>query len=257
MNILLMLAFDGGAYAGFQVQKNAPTVCAAVQDAMQALFGARPDVKGCSRTDAGVHARQFCLSFRQQTAIPMGKLPLALNAHLPADIRACAAQAVPEDFHARYSATGKEYRYIILNTAVDDPFAAGHYHRVPGPLDAEAMNAAGRALLGRRDFASFQAAGAKPGGTVRNVTGLSVTREGDWVTLAVAADGFLYHMVRIMAGTLLAVGTGRLPAEALPGILEGRSRALAGDTLPAKGLFLHRVFYPKNLSLRANANLPT
>ena len=122
MNVLLWLSYQGTRYAGFQVQPNAPTVCETLQDAMQAVLGCRPDVKGCSRTDAGVHARRFALSFHYTGHVPLRRLPLALNAHLPPDIRVREAAEVPESFHARYAAHAKTYTYRIRNAAVDDPF---------------------------------------------------------------------------------------------------------------------------------------
>lgn len=266
MNILLRMQFDGGAYHGFQVQANAPTVCAALQNAMQALFGARPDVKGCARTDAGVHARDFCVSFHSDTAIPLAKLPLALNSHLPDDIRVFAARQVDEDFHARYSVQWKEYQYFIHNAPVDDPFFLHHAYRENAPLDEDAMRAAATHLQGEHDFAAFMAAGsaiqqrAEETGTapdtVRKVLWLEVDanplpgmQSGQSVCITVAANGFLYNMVRIIAGTLLQVGAGRMLPDALPAVIAGKDRALAGPTLPAKGLFLNRVFYPQDRNI--------
>lgn len=244
MNTLLTLAFNGGAYHGFQVQQNAVTVCAVLQDAMQRVLGARPDVKGSSRTDAGVHAAGFCVSFKHETPIPPAKLPLALNSHLPADIRVLHARRVPESFHARYSATGKEYRYTLWNSPVDSPFAHGLYYRVPGPLDVAAMQAAAAHYVGSHNFAAFASAGGKVQSTVRRVLYAGVEQRGAQITFAVAADGFLYNMVRIMAGTLLSVGQGRAAPGDIPGILAGQNRRAAGSTLPARGLCLARVFYP-------------
>ncbi|MFV0412074.1 MAG: tRNA pseudouridine(38-40) synthase TruA [Oscillospiraceae bacterium] len=244
MNILLRLSFNGSRYHGFQVQANALSICTVLQNAMEKLFGARPDVKGCSRTDAGVHALEYCVSFHCEAPISNFKLPLALNHYLPPDIRVTAAQRVAEDFHARYSALGKEYHYVFLNAAVDNPFTPGLYHRVPGALDAEAMLAAGQALGGYHNFDSFMSAGSDIQDTARTVTALSVRREGERVVLRVAADGFLYNMVRIMAGTLLKVGTGRCGAAYVGQALQARHRGQAGETMPAKGLFLARVYYP-------------
>ena len=130
MTYLLWISYKGTRYAGFQVQPNAPTVCAVLQDAMQAVFGCRPDVKGCSRTDAGVHARRFALSFCYTGKVPMQKIVPALNAHLPPDIRAVDIRSVPDGFHARYAAHAKTYRYYILNARVDDPFTYDTCHRV-------------------------------------------------------------------------------------------------------------------------------
>lgn len=243
MNYLLTMAFDGSRYHGFQVQRNALGICTVLQDALQAVLGQRPDVKGCSRTDAGVHALQYCASFRADTAILPEKLPLALNFHLPQDIRVYKVQPVAEDFHARYSAVGKEYRYVFLNCAVDSPFER-RYHRVTAPLYEDAMHMAGQLLVGEHDFAAFMSSGADVQDTVRRVSALRVQRQGDVVTMRIAADGYLYNMVRIIAGTLLAVGTGRSTEQAVAEALRTKNRGCAGDTLPAQGLFLARVFYP-------------
>lgn len=244
MNILLTIAFNGSAYHGFQVQQNALSVCTVLQDAMQKIFGCRPDVKGCSRTDSGVHALEYCVNFWHQTDIPPQKLPLALNRWLPVDVRVKSARIVPDSFHARYSAEGKEYRYVFLNTHVDDPLAPGLYHRVPAPIDAEKMHEAGRVLVGKHDFAAFMSAGSDIEDTVRTVQRLAVWRQDERVCMDIAADGFLYNMVRIVAGTLLKVGSGKWPPGQVLKVLESKNRAMAGETMPAKGLFLTKVFYP-------------
>ncbi len=244
MNYLLTLAFNGSRYHGFQVQENALTVCEVVQNAMQAVFGLRPDVKGCSRTDAGVHARGFAMSFQVETGLAAEKIPLALNAHLPPDVRVRAGRPVPGAFHARYSAQGKEYSYRILNAPTDDPLFAGLYHRAGGPLNENAMQAAANALCGQHDFSAFCAAGAKEGSRVRHLQKLAVQRQGEWLEIRAAADGFLYNMVRILAGTLLLAGRGELNAAGAAEILHSRCRQKAGPTLPAAGLCLEEVFYP-------------
>ena len=142
MNFLLTLAYDGTNYCGFQVQPNGRSVAAVFQDALEAVLGARPDIKGCSRTDAGVHALGFRLNFHADTRIPPEKLPLALNQHLPPDIRVLAARVVPEDFHARYAAHTKTYLYRIHNHPIDSPFDAAYYTRMPKHLDEVRMQAA-------------------------------------------------------------------------------------------------------------------
>lgn len=247
MNILLTLAYDGTNYCGFQVQPNGVSVAAVFQGALQAVLGCRPDIKGCSRTDAGVHAEGFALNFHLQALrMPLERLPLALNSHLPPDIRVLRAQLVPEDFHARYSAHTKTYRYRIRNCAVDSPFEARYMYRLPRRLDDAAMNAAAAHFVGTHDFLALCAAGssaAAHGDTVRTVTACSVARRGDEVDISVTADGYLYNMVRILAGTLCEVGAGRLAPGAIPAILASRDRKNAGPTLPAKGLFLEKVEY--------------
>ena len=147
MNFLLTLAYDGTNYCGFQVQPNGRSVAATFQDALEAVLGSRPDIKGCSRTDAGVHALGFRLNFHADTRIPSQKLPLALNQHLPPDIRVLAAQTVPEDFHARYAAHTKTYLYRIHNHPIDSPFDAAYYTRVPRRLDEAAMQAAAQQFV--------------------------------------------------------------------------------------------------------------
>ena len=246
MNILLWLAYKGTNYSGFQVQPNGVTVCAVVQDAMQSVFGTRPDVKGCSRTDAGVHARRFALNFHYDGRIPVQRIPLALNARLPMDVRALAAQQVPDDFHARYAAHAKTYHYRLRCSAVDDPFDYETCHRVNGPLDLAAMQAAAAHFVGRHDFLALCASGssaAAHGDTVRTITACTVQQDGELYTLSVTADGYLYNMVRIFVGTLVEAGAGRMPPERMRDILEEKKRSLAGDTAPAQGLFLYKVNY--------------
>lgn len=246
MNYLLILAYDGTDYCGFQVQPNGRSIARTFQDALQAVLGSRPDIKGCSRTDAGVHALGFALNFHAETSIPPQKLPLALNRHLPQDIRVLSARAVPEDFHARYSAHTKTYVYRIHNSAIDSPFESKYYARVPQKLDAAAMDRAAAEFVGTHDFSALCAAhssAAAHGDTVRTITACSVTRYGDDIEISVTADGYLYNMVRILAGTLCEVGAGRMRAEDMAGILASRERGRAGPTMPAKGLFLKQVSY--------------
>ena len=246
MNVLLWLAYKGTNYAGFQVQPNAPTVCSTLQDAMQAVLGCRPDVKGCSRTDAGVHARRFALNFHYDGKVPLRQLPLAFNAHLPPDIRVLEALPVPEDFHARYAAHAKTYAYRIRSGAVDDPFDSDFTYRVAAPLDLAAMQRAAAGFVGTHDFLALCASGssvAARGNTVRTVSACTVTAADGVYTLTVTADGYLYNMVRILAGTVLQAGRGKLDPAAVPAILQSRDRSRAGPTLPACGLCLLRVDY--------------
>ena len=247
MTYLLWITYKGTHYAGFQVQPNAPTVCAVLQDAMQAALGQRPDVKGCSRTDAGVHARHFALSFCYTGKVPMEKFVPALNAHLPPDIRALAVQLVADDFHARYAAHAKTYHYYILNARVDDPFTFDTCYRVAAPLDLAAMQAAAQQFVGTHDFAALCASGssaAAHGDTVRTIAECNVVQSGNHFVISVTADGYLYNMVRILAGTLVEAGLHKRTPESIPALLASRDRRQAGQTLPAKGLFLEKVEYP-------------
>ena len=248
MDILLTLQYDGTRYCGFQVQKNGISVCQVVQDGLESLLGTRPPVKGCGRTDAGVHALGYALSFSADTRIPMERFPLALNQHLPQDVRAVAARQVPEGFHARYSAHAKTYCYRIRCSGFDSPFDSAYCHRVPHSLDVDAMQQAADLFTGTHDFLALCSAGssvAAKGDTVRTIYSCKVQRENEYVTISVSANGYLYNMVRILAGTLVQVGQGHLAPQAIPAILESRNRANAGPTMPAKGLFLVRVDYPE------------
>ena len=248
MHVCITLRFAGTRYHGFQVQKNALSVCEVLQNALESLYGVRPPVKGCSRTDSGVHALGYCVSYTQPKPIPPRKLPLAVNRFLPDDVRVTEAHRVPEDFHARYAAHTKTYLYRIHNHPIDSPFDAAYYTRVPRRLDEAAMQAAAQQFVGTHDFLALCAAGssaAAHGDTVRTITDCHVTRRGDEVDIEVTADGYLYNMVRILAGTLCEVGAGRLRAADIPAILASRDRSRAGPTLPAKGLFLKCVDYPE------------
>ncbi|MBQ7298818.1 MAG: tRNA pseudouridine(38-40) synthase TruA [Clostridia bacterium] len=240
---LLTLAYNGTQFAGFQVQKNARTVQSVMQDAIEVLYGSRLPVVGCSRTDAGVHARDYKLTYHADDRLKPERIPAALNAHLPDDIAVKAAAVVPDDFHVRHDVYEKEYEYVIVNTPYRDPFSVNtalHYRR---PLDADLLDRAAQAFVGTYDFRAFMASGSDIADTTRTVRSVSVTRAGDYVYLRIAADGFLYNMVRIFVGTMLAVAEGKVAPDALPGIIDSRDRKNAGITVPAHGLYLNRVVF--------------
>lgn len=240
---LLTLAYNGTQFAGFQVQKNARTVQSVMQDAIEVLYGSRLPVVGCSRTDAGVHARDYKLTYHAGDRLKPERIPAALNAHLPDDIAVKAAAVVPDDFHVRHDVYEKEYEYVIVNTPYRDPFSVNtalHYRR---PLDADLLDRAAQAFVGTYDFRAFMASGSDIADTTRTVRSVSVTRAGDYVYLRIAADGFLYNMVRIFVGTMLAVAEGKVAPDALPGIIDSRDRKNAGITVPAHGLYLNRVVF--------------
>ena len=247
MKYLLDIAYLGCAFHGFQVQPSARTVQGELGVAMERTLGVPCKITGCSRTDAGVHALSFAVTVEADGAtVPPSKLPLAAIVHLPPDITVHSAVEVDATFHPRYDAIGKEYRYRILNRPTPDPFLVGRAWHLPRRVSEQGlsrMQAAARYLVGRHDFSSFMAAGSDVQSTVRTVTDLTVTREGDELTVCVRADGFLYHMVRIIVGTLTEVAFGRFSPEDVSDILRARDRAAAGMTAPADGLYLARVFY--------------
>ena len=204
MTWLLTLAFDGTEYCGFQVQPNGRSVAAAFQDGLEAVLGCRPDIKGCSRTDAGVHALGFVLSFEAETRIPPEKLPLALNTKLPRDIRVLKAQRVPDGFHARYAAHTKTYLYRIHNSPIDSPFEERYYCRIPGRLEVERMQRAAAHFVGTHDFLALCAAhssAAAHGDTVRTITACTVARSGE--DIAITPDGPRGPAYRFNPGTAL------------------------------------------------------
>ena len=241
--LLLTLRFLGTNYHGWQVQENAKSIMEEVQDAVEALFGTRDPVTGCCRTDTGVHAEMFCCTLRTENPISCYRLIAGMNAKLPEDIAVSDCIEVPDDFHPRYDATAKQYRYRIWNGKARNPFWEGRAHYVHPPLDAERMNENAKDFLGTHDFTSFTNSKEVINDNVRTVRRAEVFREGDSIVFLVEADGFLYNMVRIMAGTLLAMETGQRESGSIPAILEARDRNAAGKTAPACGLYLHRVFY--------------
>ena len=243
-NLLLKLAYDGTRYHGWQIQENAVTVQQVFQEALCKVTGRQEDLKACSRTDTGVHAREFCVSLKTESPIPEERLVAALNHYLPQDMAVRSCQRMGEDFHARYSCKGKEYCYEIWNHPVREPFLAGRALHYWYPIDEALLDQAARHYLGSHDFSSFCTLDKRERGDLtRRVFTSRVERRGDLVVFTVGADGFLYNMVRIMVGTLLRVQQGKFSPEDIPGILEAKDRKAAGPTAPACGLYLNRVFY--------------
>ena len=243
-NLLLKLAYDGTRYHGWQIQENAVTVQQVFQEALCKVTGRQEDLKACSRTDTGVHAREFCVSLKTESPIPEERLVAALNHYLPQDMAVRSCQRVGEDFHARYSCKGKEYCYEIWNHPVREPFLAGRALHYWYPIDEALLDQAARHYLGSHDFSSFCTLDKRERGDLtRRVFTSRVERRGDLVVFTVGADGFLYNMVRIMVGTLLRVQQGKFSPEDIPAILEAKDRKAAGPTAPACGLYLNRVFY--------------
>ncbi len=240
----LTVAYKGTAYSGWQVQKNAVGVQSVVQDAVEKLFGRRLNVTGCSRTDSGVHAKGYVCHIETPLPFDVNKLPQALNMYLPRDISVLSAREVPSDFHARYSALGKEYVYVLSDIPVRNPFWDGLLYRYNFPVDAEKADKLAQAFVGKQDFRSFMSAGSKITDTVRTVHYFRVKREEDRLVITTAADGFLYNMVRIMVGTLLKAAKGQLD---IPTAIAAEDRNSAGPTAPAEGLYLNRVFYEESL----------
>lgn len=243
-NLLLKISYDGAAYHGWQIQENAITVQEVFQAALHKITGGDEDIKACSRTDTGVHAREFCVSVKTESLIPPERMQAALNHYLPENIAVKSCEEVPLDFHARYSCKGKQYTYEIWNSPVRDPFLSGRALHYWYHIDEQKLNEAAAHYVGTHDFTSFCTLDRREKGDLtRTVTEARVDRLGDKVVFTVAADGFLYNMVRIMTGTLLRVQQGKFSPDDIPKIIQAKDRAKAGPTAPACGLYLNKVYY--------------
>ena len=243
-NLLITIAYRGTNYHGWQIQENALSVQQVFQDALFEIISDHPDIKGCSRTDSGVHANMYCISLKTTHPIECIRLKMALNRYLPMDMAVLDVKEVPLDFHARYSCVGKEYVYKLWNSEIRNPFLLGLALHYRYPIDEHVLNEAAQAFVGSHDFTSFCTLDKREKGDfVRTVQYFRVEREGEMITFTVAADGFLYNMVRIMVGSLLHVQQGRIPPDAISDIIKAESRKAAGPTAPACGLYLNKVFY--------------
>ncbi len=262
MKLLLRLAYDGRYYCGFQAQKNGGSVQERLTETLSGFFGRSCAVTGCSRTDAGVHARGFCCTIAPTDPVPAdadwwhippGKLHHAVNRLLMPHMAVNGTCVVPDAFHPRYDVQSKTYAYRIFDAPADDPFAAPftwHVRKAVSPEGVARMNRAAATLVGTHDFSSYMASGSKITDPVRTITDAAVARTSDgMITFRVTADGFLYNMVRILAGTLYEIGIGQRDA-ALPPVTEARSRHAAGITAPPGGLTLEEVRYPDTWGVR-------
>jgi tRNA pseudouridine38-40 synthase len=242
--VKLTLEYDGTRYVGWQVQPNGPSVQAEVERALAALHGAPRRVTAAGRTDAGVHARGQVASFPEERPLPLAAYVKGMNALLPEDVAVRAATIEPDGFDARRSARGKRYRYVIENGDTRAPLTRLQAWQLFGPLDLGAMRDAARHLVGRHDFAAFQAADCAAHHAVREVRRLEVLGEpGGRIELVVEATAFVKHMVRNVVGTLVEVGRGKRSPASLPALLAGGDRKAAGPTAPQQGLCLEEVFY--------------
>lgn len=245
MRVKLVVAYDGTNYCGWQLQPNGVTVEQKINEALTALLGEEIHVTGASRTDAGVHSLGNVCVFDTDTRMPAEKICYALNQRLPEDIVVQDSCEVPLSFHPRYAKSRKTYEYRILNRRFRLPVRRLDTYFYYYPLDVERMDEAARLLEGEHDFRSFCAVNAQVKTTVRTIYSCSVRREEDIVIIRVTGSGFLYNMVRIIAGTLIRVGAGEVNPEQIAEILSARDRAAAGPTAPAHGLTMVGIDYDK------------
>jgi len=242
----LLLAYDGTSYVGWQRQPSGISIQQLIEDALVPFTGAEPPgptVVGAGRTDAGVHAEGQVASVNVTFDHAVDDIQRALNARLPQDVRVLEVDEAHPGFHARFDAKGKRYRYRIVNAAVVSPFERWFVWHAPGRLDVHAMRRAAATLTGRQDFASFQASGSATIDTVRTVDKLDIIKLTDGIALEIEGDGFLRHMVRAIAGTLVEMGQGSRDPDSMPAVVAARDRRAAGRTAPASGLTLVAVRY--------------
>ncbi len=244
-NIKICIAYNGTAYHGWQRQNNNITIQQIVEECIGKITNSKITAHGCSRTDAGVHAREFYISFRTESVIPCEGLMRAMNKMLPDDIAVLSCEDADEDFHARFSAAGKEYVYVVNNAPHKDVFGGKLALFYPYPLDEKRLDRAAKLFVGTHDFAAFCKAEAKEHltSTVRTVNSFDVTRDGDRVLFTVSGNGFLHNMVRIMVGTLIYINEGKRSEEDIKRSLETGVRETAGITIPPHGLYLNKVIY--------------
>ncbi len=244
----LVIAYDGAAYQGWQMQKIGTGVQEKVEQALAKLFPSGPRLHGSSRTDTGVHALGMVAHFEVPAAeckMDARKLALALNHWLPEDVRVLSAARAASTFHARFDARGKQYRYFVWNHTAMNPLIRGSAWQVPRPLDLKAMREAAALFVGKHDFKSFAAnRNYEMETTVRTLTRCDFKKKGPLLTFIIEGDGFLYKMCRGIVGTIVQVGLGKFPASEIKAMLAQKDRRVAGMTAPAQGLVLWKVFYP-------------
>lgn len=242
-NIKLTIAYDGTHFHGFQVQPNLRTVQGMLQETLEAVVKHPISIIGSGRTDAGVHARGQVVNFHTSARIPLEKWPIVLNTRLPDDLVVLTSEEMPERWHSRFDARGKVYRYQVDLSPYSNVFMRHFSYHYPYPLRIEPMIEAAKHLVGRHDFTSFCAANTPVEDKVRMLYAVDVAMEGDLLTITCRGEGFLYNMVRIIAGTLLDVGRGKIAPEKIPDILSAKDRSSAGVTAPALGLTMWQVLY--------------
>ena len=241
--IALFLNYDGSAYHGWQVQKNARPVEQTIEEAAARVVGHPVHLTGCGRTDAGVHARVYVANFRTDSRIPVDRLPYALNTHLPQDILIYDAREVHESFNAIGSCVRKEYTYQIYNSRMRDPFYVNRAWFYPKHLDENIMRRAAEQFVGTHDFAAVRSVGTDVKSTVRTVHHFEVERQGELIFCRICANGFLYNMARAMTGTVVYAAEGKIAPDEIGAILERGDRTAAGPTVPPGGLFMTQLWY--------------
>jgi len=242
-NIKIIIEYDGTGYCGWQVQKNALSVQEVLQKGIEDLVKHKIMLTGSSRTDSGVHARGMVANFLTAASIPEKNFPAAINTKIPYDIVVLDAEEVDANFHSRRSSIGKRYSYSILNRREPSAILRNYAAHIPEFLDMASMIEASGYFIGSHDFSTFKSAGSTIINNVRNVTLLNISKQESIIRIDIEADGFLYNMVRIIAGTLIEVGKYKIKPQDIIEIIESRKRERAGKTAPPQGLYLEHVYY--------------
>ena len=241
-NLKLTIQYDGNKYCGWQKQPNSPGIQGTIEYAIYEITKEKVNITGSGRTDAGVHALGQVANFKTNSTISSSRIPDALNAKLPKDISIIDCQEVPDDFHSRYSATGKIYRYLIYNKPYRSPLYKDTSYHVRYDLDIDKMRLEAKSLLGTHDFKGFMSSGSSVKDTVRTIYDVDIKENDGMISIEVSGNGFLYNMVRIIVGTLVDIGRGRIKHN-MEEIINSKSRSMCGHTAPAHGLFLKKVNY--------------
>lgn len=242
-NIKLTIEYEGTAYSGWQSQNDVVGIQEVIETAIKKITGEKVKLVGSGRTDAGVHAMGQVANFYTKSSIPANKIKIPLNINLPDDIKIIESVEVDSDFHSRFSATKKRYRYIIYNGKMPRPLYRSYSYHVSRNLNIDEMRKASKYFIGEKDFKSLMGRGAVVHTTVKKLYSIEISQNGEFIEIVVEGKSFLKNMVRIIVGTLIFVGIGRIKSKDVEKIIEGRKRSLAGPTAPAHGLFLEKVYY--------------
>ncbi len=242
-NIKLTIEYDGKKFGGWQKQPNKLNIQGEIEKAIEEITGEKIDLNASGRTDAGVHSLGQTANFKTNSKIEIEKIPIAINSKLKQSIRIIKAEEVEENFHARYSCKGKKYRYIINNSKYGSAIYRDLEYHMPIKLNVEAMQKGIKYFEGEHDFKGFKASGTSSKSSVRTIYNAKVIQEGERIIIELEGNGFLYNMVRIISGTMVDVGLGKIKPEEIPEIIESKERSRAGKTLPPQGLYLVEVYY--------------
>lgn len=242
-NIKLTIEYDGKKFGGWQKQPNKLNIQGEIEKAIEEITGEKIDLNASGRTDAGVHSLGQVANFKTNSKIEIEKIPIAINSKLKQSIRIIKAEEVEENFHARYSCKGKKYRYIINNSKYGSAIYRDLEYHMPIKLNVEAMQKGIKYFEGEHDFKGFKASGTSSKSSVRTIYNAKVIQEGERIIIELEGNGFLYNMVRIISGTMVDVGLGKIKPEEIPEIIKSKERSRAGKTLPPQGLYLVEVYY--------------